>query len=130
MADNLALLPAQVSPYVLSNPTPPAIQMMPGGDAVEYHQAMRNGLELWTMTVQAIVANVGDIAGQKRLDEFLASTGSSSVKAAIESDKTLGGAVMDLIVRSCSGYREYARADGGGSVLGAEWTVDLYVNGG
>jgi hypothetical protein len=40
--------------------------------------------------------------GQERLDGLLASSGSTSIKAAVEVDKTLGGAVQTLRVVSAS----------------------------
>jgi hypothetical protein len=115
----------QISPYVLSNPTPPVIWVKPTqGNVTEYHQAMRNGQETWTLTVQAFVGSGGDKTAQIVLDELLNTTGPRSVKAAIEVDLTLGGATDDLIVRRCISYQEYQRADGT-ILLGAEWIVEV-----
>ncbi len=115
----------QISAYILSNPTPPVIWVKPTPGAVtEYHQAMMNGQETWSLTVQAFVASGGDITAQMVLDELLATTGAHSVKAAIEADKTLGGATDDLIVRRCISYQEYQRVDGS-MALGAEWIVEI-----
>jgi hypothetical protein len=115
----------QISPYVLSNPTLPGIWVKPTqGSVTEYHQAMRNGQETWSITVQAFVATGGDKAAQIILDELLATSGPTSVKAAIEADLTLGGATDDLIVRRCISYQEYQRADGT-LALGAEWIVEI-----
>jgi hypothetical protein len=130
LAANLANLPvAQVSAYILASPTLPVVWVRPAPSAgFDYHHTMRNGLEVWTMLVQAYVGTTTDIGAQKKLDELLATSGGSSVKTAIESDKTLGGAALDLIVERCSGYQEYGRPDGS-SVLGAEWTVQVQING-
>lgn len=126
---NLSSIPgAQVSAYVLSNPTLPTIWVRPAAEVVTYHRAMGNGVENWTLLVQAYVGVPSDIGAQKKLDEFLASAGASSVKAAIESDKTLGGSANDLAVQNCSGYLEYARPDGT-TALGAEWTVLVLTDG-
>jgi hypothetical protein len=115
----------QISPYVLSNPTLPTIWVKPTqGNVTEYHQAMRNGQETWSITVQALVAGAGDINAQMVLDELLATSGAHSVKAAIEADLTLGGATDDLIVRRCISYQEYQRADGT-LALGADWIVEV-----
>jgi hypothetical protein len=123
LKDNLERDGVLVSPYVLSNPTLPVIWIRPSPtEGIEYHQAMGNGVENWTMLVQAYVGIPTDIAAQKTLDEMISSTGTNSVKAAIESDKTLGGAAHDLIVKKCSGYLEYQRTDGS-VALGAEWEV-------
>lgn len=111
----------QASAYLLMNPSAPWIDVYPA--QVEYHRAMSNGLDQWTLTVRAGVGLTTDRAAQVTLDEMLAESGSASVKAAIESSPTLGGVVEDVFVRSAGGYRIYQTA--GGEVLGCEWTVDV-----
>lgn len=123
LAANLASVRGvQVSAYVLANPTLPVIWVRPATEPVQYHKAMGNGHDEWMMVVQAYVGTASDLGAQKKLDELLASSGATSVKAAIESDKTLAGAAADLMVTSCSGYLEYSRPDGT-TALGAEWNV-------
>lgn len=127
LARNLAAIPGLAqSPYLLSSPTPPAAEIQP--DEVIYDQAMRRGLDRWRLTVRVFVGFTSDIGAQKRLDRMLATTGVESIKAALESDPTLGGAVDDLRVTGCSGYRLFSR-DGGQSVLGAEWQVEVLAAG-
>jgi hypothetical protein len=119
-----------VSPYVLSNPTPPVIWVRPAPDElITYHGAMRNGLELWHLVVEAYVGVGSDVGAQMLLDTLVESTGASSVKAALEADKTLGGAAADLKVDDAHGYAEYARPDGP-SLLGCRWNVLVHMNGG
>lgn len=114
------------SPYLLSNPTPPACEIQPG--PIEYDQAFRRGLDRWTLTVRVFVGPSSDIGAQKRLDTMLAPAGTDSIKAALESDRTLGGMVDDLQVTRCEGYRVFVR-EGAPSVLGAEWTVVVLAEG-
>lgn len=116
----------QISPYMLANPTPPGGHVFPA--EVLYDQAMGRGLDEWHLTVQLFVALATDIGAQERLDAYLAASGSQSVKAAIESDRTLGGAASDVRVESSSGYHTYLKPDGVG-VLGAEWTVRVLAPG-
>ena len=126
IATNLATVTdVQVLAYVLSNPTPPAFAVFPA--ACDYNQAMARGLDRWTFTVQAIVSAASDQDGQKQLDTYLAPTGSTSVRAAIESDRTLGGVVDNLVVTRVSGYQLYA--DERGANLGAEWSVEVWASG-
>lgn len=101
LASNLsAIADVQVSAYMLASPTPPAIHIIP--PAIEYHQAMQNGLGTVSVTVQLLAALGPDIGAQKKLDLYRAPSGASSVKAAIEADPTLGGVVKDCIVVSAS----------------------------
>lgn len=127
LAANLATIPGLAeSAYLLSNPTPPAAEVQPS--EIEYHQAFQNGSELWRLVVRVFVGNTSDKGAQIRLDRMLASSGDYSVKAAIEADKTLGGACDALKVTGCSGYRVFSR-DGAPGVLGAEWQVEVYATG-
>lgn len=127
IAANLAPIPnMQISAYLLGSPTPPAIEIVP--DGVTYDLALARGLDEWKFVVRAFVGFTSDIGAQKRLDLMLASSGSNSVKAAIESAPTLGGACDDLRVTAVSGYRQWAR-DGGNPVIGAEWQVEVFATG-
>lgn len=119
---NLATLAdVQVSAYMLANPSPPTLQVM-GPDSAAYDQSMRGSLTDWHMIVQGFCCNVADIGGQVNLDAWLAPAGALSVKAALESDRTLAGVAQDSTVVDCSGYRVY-QLDSSTKVLGAEWTV-------
>lgn len=125
LATNLSSISGcQVSAYLLSNPTPPALEVYPDPtEGIEYHRAMGNGLATYTMAVRGIVAASTDIGGQKNLDEWLEPSGSSSVKAAIEADRTLGGAVKDAYVRDVTGYQEYVKPGTNTAYYAAVWTV-------
>lgn len=132
------ILDFQVVPYMLSNPTPPSCALFPAEPGLDYHGAMAGdlggmqsagGLVELGFTVQVFVSETADVAAQERLDEYLEPSGARSIRQALEADSTLGGACDDLIVRSSSGYRRYLR-DGGGPLLGAEWSVTVYADGG
>jgi hypothetical protein len=130
LAANLAALATaeelQPSLYMLANPTPPTIDIFP--EDIDYDKAMERGGDENHVAVRACVGLTSDIGAQKKLDRLLASSGASSVKAAIESDTTLGDACDDLRVTRCSGYQVYPRADGT-SVLAAQWSVQIETSG-
>ena len=124
IAANLAALDGfQVSAYTLSNPTPPAIQVLPG--EILYDRAMHRGLDEITMLVQAFVALSSDIGAQKKLDALLAPTGATSLKTVVESDPTLGSLVSDVSVVDATGYRIAQGANG--PILLCEWSVQVYA---
>jgi hypothetical protein len=58
------------------------------------------GLDQASVDVYVIVQRISERAGQDKLDELLAGTGSKSIKTALESDRTLGGLVNTLRVIS------------------------------
>jgi len=61
-------------------------------ETVEYDTTIQRGADKYEIPVFVYVSRVDAQDSQETLDGYLASTGSSSVKAQIESDVTLGGA--------------------------------------
>lgn len=124
-ANLLQLDGVQVSAYVLNNPTLPTIWIRPSSDiVVTYHETMGWGTSEWNLVVEALVAGVQDIAGQKLLDRWL----EGELVQAIESDRTLGGVADDLTCDDVRGYQEYVRPDNT-SVFKAEWNVRVITSG-
>ena len=121
LAANIAVITGiQVSPYTLANPTPPCVEIVPAD--VEYDRTFGDGVDKLNITVRVFVGMANEISAQKRLDEYLASSGAKSIKAAIEASPALGGACDDLQVTTATGYRVYGAE---GRLLGAEWNVEV-----
>lgn len=78
--------------------TPMAVVGVPPID--NYHVTMRNGTMDLTVPVLILVSAALDTVGQQALAAYANPTGSSSIKAAIEADRTLGGVVDDCYVQS------------------------------
>lgn len=113
-----------VSAYMLPQPIAPVLEIYP--DKFLYDELI--GTDEIHMKVRAIVGNVLEIGGQKLLDNLLDTSGDQSVKAALESDSTLGELVDDLRVESCTGYRMYpVEGQPGQHWLGCEWTVVIHA---
>lgn len=116
----------RISPYMVARPQPPQAHIVPG--EISYDRAMARGIDSLVLVIQVFVAVVSETSAQKRLDAYLAPSGSDSIKAAVEADRTLGGVVADASVVSASGYRVY-EIGGRAPVLGAEWTVEILASG-
>ena len=87
----------QVSQWILGNPVPPCIYVVP--DGVDYNQSMTSGgLNKLSYLVRVCVSPNMDQSGQAAVMAMTAPTGATSVKAAVESDVTLGGAVQYTVV--------------------------------
>jgi hypothetical protein len=69
---------------------------------MNYDYTLNRGFDSATCNIIVIVGRMSEKDGQARLDGLLASSGSTSIKAAVEADKTLGGAVQTLRVVSAS----------------------------
>ena len=69
-------------------------------DSIEYHGAMGGGDVQMRFNVFVIVGRYLDRTAHATLDAFLSYSGASSVRAALESDRTLSGVAQTLIVES------------------------------
>ena len=65
--------------------------------SVQYDQAFAGGLTNYTFDVTVIVSRVTERRAQQRLHDVI-QTGTGSVKAAVQSDRTLGGSAFDVVV--------------------------------
>jgi hypothetical protein len=71
---------------------------------VNYDKAFQRGLDEYNFAITLIVGRVGERSAQKLLDSYVSTTGASSVKLAIELDKTLGGKCDTLRVTDMRNY--------------------------
>jgi hypothetical protein len=127
LAANLSTIPdIQVSAYVLSNPTPPCAVVFAG--PTDFDTSFGRGLDNLVFMVRVLVAAVSDISAVVNLDPYMAGSGARSVKAAIETDKTLGGACSDLRVVGTEGEQVYT-LEGRPPALGAEFRVEVTAHG-
>lgn len=93
-------------------------------EAITFDRAMGRGLDELTFTVRVYTSRASDRAGQKTLHGYL---GGASVKAAINGDRTLGGAAADTHVSGVSNVGVYDVA--GTDYFGADFTVTVYATG-
>lgn len=88
----------RVFDYVPDSLSPPAAVVEPL--EVDYDEAMNRGLDFYRAFILVIVGRMSDRSSQDRLDAYVTGSGASSVKAALETDRTLGGACSTLQVTS------------------------------
>lgn len=69
---------------------PAAIVSLP--ETVAYDRVLARGADTWNLRVLVVVAKSTDRAWRTKMAQYLDGAGASSVKAAIEGDRTLGGA--------------------------------------
>lgn len=125
IAENLStIVGLRVSAYVPDNPNPPMAIISP--QSIEYHKSFANGFNTYNFVVSIFVARVSERTAQNSLDAYCASTGSSSIKSAIESDRTLSGRAYDLIVSDMRNYGSVIIGDN--TYLTAEFDCAVQAN--
>ena len=87
-------IPGQVNPpYAIITP-----------DSIDYHKAFANGVNTYNFTITVIVGQADSRTAQSTLDAYCSPTGSSSIKSAVESNRTLSGIAYDLMVSDMRNY--------------------------
>jgi hypothetical protein len=125
LATNLATITGlRTSAEMPDNPNPPIAIVRP--TAVEYNQAMRKGLTKYSFAVVVIVGRAEERTAQRNLDAYCSSTGTSSIKTAVETDRTLGGNAYDCQVTEMRNYTPIQLNEG--TYLAAEFAVDVYAD--
>jgi hypothetical protein len=129
LAANLAAIEdVQVLAYGKSNPTPPTLMITPDDPVVDFDHSGSRGSDRYHLVIDAAVAFASDQGAQHKLDAYLSGNGGRSVKAAAESDPTLGGAADDVRVVEGRAYNTYV-SEGRGPVLACRFSVLVIAEG-
>jgi hypothetical protein len=122
---NLATISGlRVSDFQPDNINPPVAIVFPIG--VNYDETFQRGMQTYTFSVQVIVGRQSERSGQNSIDAYCSSTGTSSIKLAIESNKTLGGKAFDTRVTDMRNYGELLVGEV--NYLSAEFVVLCYAD--
>lgn len=109
--------------YIPEDPKPPiAVVLAP---TISYDTSFGRGMDTYTFTVMVIVGRVSDRTAQASIDAFCAPTGASSIRSAIASDPTLGGACQNARVTEMTNYGSVTVGDV--EYLSAEFTLTVYA---
>lgn len=103
------------------------VAMVGGPDPLEFDQTFGRGSDEYDFPVIVFASRVDDEGGQSQLDSYLDPFGALSLKAAIESDSTLGGVVEDLRVQRVQDYGPHEI--NGVQYLGAVLIVHVMASG-
>lgn len=112
IAQNLSkIVGLRTAETIPDNPNPPiAVVSL---NKVAYNKTFQTsaGFSEYDFTVTVIVSRVSERNAQEKLDAYCAPTGATSIKAAIEADRTLGGAAYDVRVTDLTAYGTISIAD-------------------
>lgn len=124
LATNLATISGLRTVSTLpENPNPPIAVVAPS--SISYDASMGRGLDTYNFTITVVVGRADGRSAQDKLDTYVSSSGSSSVKVAVESDRNLNGQCKDLRVTAMNSYG--AITIGEVQYLAAEFDVVVYL---
>lgn len=100
---------------------PWAIVVPEPGEFIHFDSTLARGSDDLSVCIKVLVGAATDRVSQQNLNAYLATSGASSIKAAVDGD--LGGAVHFATVRSA---RNYGDVEWGGAVFnGVEFAVEV-----
>ena len=114
----------RVSDFQPDNINPPVAIVFPV--SLNFDETFHRGMQTYTFAVQVIVGRQSERSGQNSIDAYCSSTGTNSIKLAIESDKTLSGKAFDLRVTDMRNYGELIVGEV--NYLSAEFVVLCYAD--
>jgi hypothetical protein len=124
LATNLRTITGlRVTAEVPDSPNPPqaVVQLR----SVDYDGAFQRGMTTYNFIITVLVGRVAEREAQRRLDAYV-SNGASSVKLAVEKDKSLNGKAFDVRVSEMTNIG--AVLLGETSYLSADFTATVYAN--
>jgi hypothetical protein len=123
LAANIATINGlRVAAEIPDNPSPPIAVIALNN--VSYDLDFNRGMTLYNFTVTLIVGRVAERDAQRKLDAY-AGNGERSIKTAVESDRTLGGAAFDCRLSEMSTLG--ALNLGEQTYLAADFAVQVYA---
>lgn len=124
LATNLATISGLRTANLIPDQVNPPIAIITP-ETITYDTSFARGLDEYNFTILVVVHRVAERSAQSSLDAFCNPTGSTSIKTAIESDRSLGGMAQTLRV---TGLRTYqALSVGDVDYLAAEFSVVVYA---
>lgn len=108
---------------LLADAINPPEAVVGGPELINFDVTYGRGADRFTLPVRVYASRASERAGQDKLDSYLMTSGATSIKAAIEGDKTLGGTVHSVRVTLARGYGAYTIGDV--TYLGAEFVLDI-----
>jgi len=125
LSTNLATINGlRATATIPDNPTPPQAVVIP--QSISYDTSFGRGtFNTFEFVVTLLVGRVDARSSQNALDAYCASTGSASIKQAIESERTLGSAASDCRVTGLRGISPLTIGDV--TYLTADFAVTVYA---
>jgi hypothetical protein len=108
---------------VPDNPMVPFAAVLPTG--IEYDAAMADGAHAYRFGILVAVHRASEGVAQDALDAYCDATGTKSIRAAINGDRTLAGEVFSCRVTEMRNYSQLPIGET--TYLGAEFVVEVYA---
>jgi len=125
IATNLATVAGlRTAATMPDNPSPPIAIVIPS--TITFDDTFQRGMQTYSFNVLIVVGRVDERTAQNKLDAYCASTGASSIKLAIEKDKSLGGKAFDVRVSEMRNYGSIVIGEV--TYLSSEFSVLVYAD--
>lgn len=124
LANRLATISGlRYAAVVPEDPNPPVAIVIPS--TITYDSTFGRAMDEYEFTILVLVGRVDSRTAQNLLDGYCNPSGATSIKTAIEGDRTLAGVAFDLRVTSMRNYQQTLVGDT--TYLSAEFVVQVYA---
>jgi hypothetical protein len=124
LATNLATITGmRTTSQIPEQPQPPVAIITLNN--INYDTTFGRGLDEYSFTITVVVSRADGRNAQNLLDQYVAKTGTLSVKSAIELDRSLSGSANDCRVTGLSTYGNLTIGET--NYLAAEWSVTVFA---
>lgn len=113
----------RTSATVPDDPKPPVAIVLP--PTISYDTSMGRGLDTYEFSILVMVGRLSERTAQASLDAYANPSGATSIKTAIEADRTLGGAAQSCRVTDMRNVGPMSIAEN--TYLTAEFVVTVYA---
>ena len=113
----------RTSATVPDDPKPPVAIVLP--PTINYDTSMGRGLDTYEFSILVMVGRLSERTAQASLDAYANPSGATSIKTAIEADRTLGGAAQSCRVTDMRNVGPMSIAEN--TYLTAEFVVTVYA---
>lgn len=94
-------------------------------ESVTYHEAFAGGDVVMEWTLMLVATRWNDRISYGTLDEWISYSGTQSVRAAIEGDRTLGGVVQTCVIGSSANISNMSQGEA--EFLSVEFTLTVHA---
>lgn len=123
LADAVAMTGLRCNPYLSDQINPPCAMI--GRRSIDPRETFRSAVHTYPLFIRVFVARASERAGQITLDDYCATSGDSSLMAAVEDENNWDAGLVDYCVVTSIGEENLASQQGGGEYLIVDIDVEV-----
>lgn len=109
------------------SPVTPCVIVLPSEQPILFDETMGRGLDAFELMLIVLVSRTISAGAQAKLDSYMAGSGSASIKAKLDADRTLNGTAQSSRLVGVSEYGTFEWGDV--SYFGCKFMLNAWASG-